>query len=117
MHFSVDDFGNGFSSLPQLQQLPVSSLKLDTSHVQQVETSDDSSKIVRAMISLAHGLGMEVIAEGVETESQKDFLSRYRCDQLQGYVYSPPLPCDEFGDLLKKRGTTSRRSYLSVVDR
>lgn len=117
VHFSIDDFGTGFSSLPQLQQLPVSSLKLDPSHVQLVTESDDSANIVRAMISLAHELGMQVIAEGVETEQQKAFLAAHRCDQLQGYVFSPPMPFDEFGRFIQQQGVTSRRSYLSVVDR
>ncbi|NNL57580.1 MAG: EAL domain-containing protein, partial [Pseudomonadales bacterium] len=117
LHFSLDDFGTGYSSLPQLQQLPVSVLKLDSSHVQHVADNQDSAKIVKAMISLAHGLGMQVVAEGVETEAQKEFLARHRCDQLQGYFFSPPLPFDEFVELLQKKSTTSRRSYLSVVEK
>lgn len=114
--FSVDDFGTGFSSLPQLQQLPVSSLKLDSSHVQKVTNDPNSASMVKAMIQLAHGLGLQVVAEGVETEEQKIFLADHRCDQLQGYHYSPPLPFDDFVEFIKKDGITSRRSYLSVVD-
>ncbi|NNM12073.1 MAG: EAL domain-containing protein [Pseudomonadales bacterium] len=117
VRFALDDFGTGFSSLPQLQRLPVSTLKLDTSHVQRVTEDEDAAKIVRAMISLAHGLGLQVVAEGVETEAQKEFLANHRCDQLQGYYYAPPLPFDDFLKLLQKRGTTSRRSYLSVVEK
>lgn len=114
--FSLDDFGTGLTSLPQLQQLPVSELKLDSSHVQKVTEDRDSAQMIKAMISLAHSLGLQVVAEGVETEEQKDFLAANRCDQLQGYVYSPPIPFDEFVDFLKRQGVTSRRSYLSVVD-
>jgi len=116
VHFSLDDFGTGLSSLPQLQQLPIGSLKLDSSHVQNIIDNEDSANIVRAMIYLAHGLGLQVIAEGVESEDQKAFLAKNRCDQLQGYIYSPPLPFDEFCQLVQRSGVTSRRSYLSVVD-
>jgi diguanylate cyclase (GGDEF)-like protein len=116
VHFSLDDFGTGLSSLPQLQQLPIGSLKLDSSHVQNISNNEDSANIVRAMIYLAHGLGLQVIAEGVETQEQQEFLAKNRCDQLQGYVYSAPLPFDEFATLVQRSGVTSRRSYLSVVD-
>ncbi|MGB5324015.1 MAG: EAL domain-containing protein [Pseudomonadales bacterium] len=117
IRFALDDFGTGFSSLPQLQRLPISTLKLDSSHVQRITEEEDAAKIVRAMISLAHGLGLQVVAEGVETEAQKEFLATHRCDQLQGYYYAPPLPFDDFLALLNKRGATSRRSYLSVVEK
>ena len=116
IRFALDDFGTGFSSLPQLQQLPITSLKLDSSHVQKVTVDDDSANVVRAMIYLAHGLEMKVVAEGVETEEQKAFLVENRCDHLQGFFYSEPLEFDDFIRLLNSDGATSRRSYLSVVD-
>lgn len=114
--FALDDFGTGFSSLPQLQRLPISTLKLDPSHVQSVTSSEDSANMVRAMIYLSHGLDMKVVAEGVETDEQKEFLASNNCDHLQGYVYSAPLPFDDLLTLMKRKGATSRRSYLSVVD-
>ncbi len=116
INFSLDDFGTGLTSLPQLQQLPIDALKLDGSHVQKVVDDADSAQIIKAMILLAHGLGLQVVAEGVETEAQREFLAGNRCDQLQGYIYSPPLPFDEFLEFIQKSGVTSRRSYLSVVD-
>ena len=117
IHFALDDFGTGFSSLPQLQQLPITTLKLDTSHVQKVNDDEDSANVVRAMIYLAHGLELKVVAEGVETEAQKTFLAENRCDHLQGFFYSEPLSFDDFIRLLSSDGATSRRSYLSVVDK
>ena len=117
IRFALDDFGTGFSSLPQLQRLPITTLKLDSSHVQKVTTDDDSANVVRAMIYLAHGLELKVVAEGVETEEQKAFLIENRCDHLQGFFYSEPLTFDEFTRLLNSEGATSRRSYLSVVDK
>lgn len=117
IRFALDDFGTGFSSLPQLQRLPITTLKLDSSHVQKVTTDDDSANVVRAMIYLAHGLELKVVAEGVETEEQKAFLIENRCDHLQGFFYSEPLSFDDFTRLLNSDGATSRRSYLSVVDK
>jgi len=114
--FSLDDFGTGLTSLPELQKLPISELKLDSSHVQKVIESKDSAQMIKAMFCMAHSLGLQVVAEGVETEAQKEFLAANRCDQLQGYVYSPPLPFDDFVGFIKQQGVTSRRSYLSVVD-
>lgn len=117
IRFALDDFGTGFSSLPQLQQLPITTLKLDTSHVQKVTVDDDSANVVRAMIYLAHGLELKVVAEGVETEEQKAFLLENRCDHVQGFFYSEALSFDDFIALLDSDGATSRRSYLSVVDK
>lgn len=116
IRFALDDFGTGFSSLPQLQQLPFKTLKLDASHVQQVTESENSADIVRAMIYLAHGLDLMVVAEGVETEEQKLFLAANRCDHLQGFYHSKPLPTEKMIELLSVDGATSVRSYLSVVD-
>jgi len=117
IHFALDDFGTGFSSLPQLQQLPIDTLKLDSSHVQKAADDEDSANIIRAMIYLAHGLELKVVAEGVESEAQKTFLAANRCDQSQGYYHSKPLPFEEFTKLLSSTDATSRRSYLSVVDK
>ncbi|MAV76540.1 MAG: hypothetical protein CBD32_06395 [Actinobacteria bacterium TMED172] len=117
VRFSLDDFGTGFSSLPQLQRLPITTLKLDKSHVQKVVNDQDSANMVRAMIHLAHALTLKVVAEGVETESQKDFLIENNCDQMQGFIFSEPLTFDDFTKLLRQQGATSRPSYLSIVDK
>ena len=117
IRFALDGFGTGYSSLPQLQKLPITTLKLDKSYVQKVTNNEDSASIVRAMIYLAHGLELTVVGEGVETEEQKAFLVENRCDHLQGFFYSEPLSFDDFTQLLSSAGATSRRSYLSVVDK
>ena len=117
VRFSLDDFGTGFSSLPQLQRLPITTLKLDKSHVQKVVNNQDSASMVRAMIHLAHALTLKVVAEGVETERQKDFLKENNCDQMQGFIFSEPLSFDDFTKLLRQQGATSRSSYLSIVDK
>ena len=117
VRFALDGFGTGYSSLPQLQKLPITTLKLDKSYVQKVTSDPDSASIVRAMIYMAHGLELTVVGEGVETEEQKTFLVENRCDHLQGFFYSEPLSFTDFTKLLSSEGATSRRSYLSVVDK
>lgn len=116
VHFSLDDFGTGFSSVPQLQQLPIETVKLDGSHVQNATKSIDSAKVVKAMISLAHELSLQVVAEGVETEAQRDFMVENHCDQLQGNFYSPAIPFDDFLKLFVKKPNVSTPRHLSLVD-
>ncbi|MFG6442350.1 putative bifunctional diguanylate cyclase/phosphodiesterase [Roseateles sp. LKC17W] len=92
---SIDDFGTGYSSLAYLRRLPVSQLKIDRSFIQDLETSADARAIVNAVIELAHALGLEVVAEGVETEGQADVLRAKRCDKLQGFLFARPMPAQE----------------------
>ncbi len=101
--FALDDFGTGFSSLSNLQHLPISLVKIDKSFVQELGKSADSEHIIRAIISLAHSLQMSVVAEGVETRSQLDFLRQQQCDEIQGYYYAHPMPWDELVSFLHKR--------------
>jgi EAL domain-containing protein (putative c-di-GMP-specific phosphodiesterase class I) len=102
MAFSLDDFGTGFSSFSTLQQLPISTLKIDKSFVQGIERSEDSRVIVNAIISLAHNLKMNVVAEGVEDEAQLSFLQYHHCDQVQGYYFGKPVPYEDFIKVLRK---------------
>jgi diguanylate cyclase (GGDEF)-like protein len=91
MQVAMDDFGTGYSSLSYLAKLPVNSLKIDRSFVRVMLQSPEHRAIVSTVVSLGHALGMKVVAEGVETEEQRALLLQLRCDEMQGYLFSPPL--------------------------
>lgn len=100
LKLAMDDFGTGFSSLSYLKELPLDVLKIDQSFVRHLETQENSQAIVKAIIALADGLGMETIAEGVETQAQVDFLKQNHCSHFQGFFFSRPLPAEDFLQLL-----------------
>jgi len=100
---SVDDFGTGYSSMSYLRRFPIDKLKIDRGFIAELMTRADDASIVRAIISLAHSLRLKVVAEGVETLEQLDFLKSMGCDQYQGYHFSRPLPAAEFGALVLRR--------------
>ena len=98
---AIDDFGTGYSSLSYLQRLPVDSLKIDRSFVHHIERSRKGSALAKAIITMAHSLDLRVIAEGVETSGQLAWLRRHGCDEVQGYVFCPPMAAEETTQFLQ----------------
>jgi len=92
--FSLDDFGTGFSSLSYLQRLPLDQLKIDRSFITDIATNASDAAIAQTIVTLGHSLGLSVIAEGVETEAQRDRLLELGCTLYQGYLYGSPVPID-----------------------
>ena len=104
VEIAIDDFGTGYSSLQYLARLPISALKIDRAFVQNMTTNANHLTLVSTIISLAHNLDLKVIAEGVETTEQSDYLRRHKCDQVQGYLYSRPVPAAQVPLLLSSIG-------------
>jgi EAL domain-containing protein (putative c-di-GMP-specific phosphodiesterase class I) len=111
LHMAIDDFGTGYSSLSALQQFPISTLKIDKSFVRNVATNADDATIVGTIIHMGQNLQMDVVAEGVETEEQLNFLQKLECTYVQGLLFGDPMSADSYLELLTQQadGTDEHR--------
>ncbi|ELX11302.1 response regulator receiver modulated diguanylate cyclase/phosphodiesterase [Janthinobacterium sp. HH01] len=125
VRIAIDDFGTGYSSLAYLKRFPVDTLKIDIAFIRDVTSSPDDAAVVDAIIAMAHSLKLDVVAEGVETASQLAYLGRHRCDQIQGYYFSRPLPAAHMEQLLRDEtclqlpahaGNAPERTLLLIDD-
>ncbi|WP_314437067.1 EAL domain-containing protein [Massilia timonae] len=124
IRIAIDDFGTGYSSLAYLKRFPIDKLKIDIAFVRDIVNNPDDAAIALAIISMAHSLHMQVIAEGVETRAQMAYLRRHRCDQIQGFYFSRALPADQLADMVlsnrakpeEKQTADDKVQTLLVVD-
>jgi diguanylate cyclase (GGDEF)-like protein/PAS domain S-box-containing protein len=109
VRIAMDDFGTGYSSMSYLQSFPFDKIKIDQSFISKVTSNPQSAAIVRAVIGLAHGLNLPVLAEGVETKDQLDFLAAESCDEMQGYLLGRPHPIMEYSGLIHRNGVAEAK--------
>ena len=114
IQLSLDDFGTGYSSLSYLKNLPLNKLKLDQSFVSALARESTNEAISRAIIGLAHSLNLQVIAEGVETFDQLELLRSLQCDEVQGYLFSRPMPAEDMTRLMNEE--TSGGNHQSMLE-
>ena len=102
IHLAMDDFGTGYSSLSYLKRFPLDTIKIDRSFVNDIATDPDDLEIIRTIIQMGHSLRRRIVAEGVETEEQRKLLRKLKCDEMQGYLVSPPVPASEIDRMLSE---------------
>jgi EAL domain-containing protein (putative c-di-GMP-specific phosphodiesterase class I) len=117
IRIAIDDFGTGFSSLSYLQRLPIDTLKIDRSFISRIPTNESDMKLVRSIISIGKELDLEVVAEGVETKEQLEFLRSIGCDQVQGFYFARPLAAPDFEQFIAswpKTGKPASKSWTAT---
>ncbi len=114
IHLSLDDFGTGYSSLAYLKKFPLNTLKIDKAFVDDIEQSEQGRNMVATIITIAHNLEMQVVAEGVETNTQLNVLAELGCEQLQGYLYSKPLATNNFQKYLLSHQIAGKSTEFTI---
>ncbi len=115
LRLAIDDFGTGYSSLNYLRRIPVNTLKMDQSFMEDIGNQSNDGAIVAAVIALGHGLDLAVTAEGVEKEAQLQFLKTHRCDGMQGFLFSKAIPENECENLLKRNQTHQENLLFNLA--
>jgi EAL domain-containing protein (putative c-di-GMP-specific phosphodiesterase class I) len=109
VRLAIDDFGTGYSSLAQIKNFPIDTLKVDRSFIRNLSQDSENQAITQAIITMGKNLCLTVVAEGVETQEQKDFLRDHVCDEMQGFHFSKPIAPDQFADLLRNHDPSSQK--------
>jgi EAL domain-containing protein (putative c-di-GMP-specific phosphodiesterase class I) len=115
VRIAMDDFGTGYSSLSYLQSFPFDKIKIDRAFISNLESNTQSATIIRAVIGLARGLNLPVLAEGVETEEQLAFLAKEDCDEVQGYLIGRPLPIEDYASLTGMAHRTAAKNTRAAL--
>jgi EAL domain-containing protein (putative c-di-GMP-specific phosphodiesterase class I) len=115
LKLAVDDFGTGFSSLSYLKKFPIDTLKIDRSFINEIGDDSSGEAITKAIVAMGHGLGLTLVAEGVETDQQLEFLTREECHLVQGFLYSRPLPVEQFEAFYQRTRQATDRSVALPV--
>lgn len=116
IQLAIDDFGTGYSSLSYLKRFPIDKLKIDRAFINDLSEDEDDASLVKAIIAMSHSMGLTLVAEGVETQEQLDYLRSLRCDLIQGYFYSRPLPAEQIPEMIDNLEYRQREASAAQCD-